>query len=176
MRIRSAPGSASPSARRSHPAADRPAWAGSAHQLPFDVAADEARAVAQLAKALEGLGRLRAGEEIPAHDDQVGVLAELLEDGLERRQVAVDVVERGDSQLLEDLEHDATVGARPACPHDRPKRTGDPALPSDHLADVVLRDAELEHGRVLPLDLLDLDRIGIVDEPPDRKSTRLNSR
>ena len=53
---------------------------------------------------------------------------------------------------------------RGARAHDRAQRPGEPALAADHLAAVLGRDVELEHGRVLTLDLLDAHGVGIVDE------------
>ena len=64
------------------------------------------------------------------------------------------------------IELDAFVLMRSARAHDGAQRAGGPALPPDHLADVLLGDAELEHGRPVALDLLDVYRIRIVDEPP----------
>ena len=41
---------------------------------------------------------------------------------------------------------------------------GEPALAADHLAAIGLGDVELEHRRVLALDLLDANRLRVVDE------------
>ena len=112
--------------------------------------------------------RLRTEEEITAKDDRIDVLPlDLGEHRLERGATAVDVVERGDAQgLFQDLEHDAVVRPRSARAHDRAQRPRDAALAADHLADVGLRDAQLEDCHALAMNLLDLDRVGVVDEMP----------
>src|SRR5207237_9232177 len=68
--------------------------------------------------------------------------------------------------LADDLDKDAVARPRRACADDRAQRPGDPALAADHLADVVLRDVQLQHVRAVALDLLDVNRVRIVDEPP----------
>jgi len=73
-------------------------------RLPFALAggdavgvpADEPDALAQTAQPVDGLGRHRPTREVAAHEEEVGI-AGLGEHGLERRQVGVDVVERGDA-------------------------------------------------------------------------------
>src|SRR5207244_12937649 len=67
---------------------------------------------------------------------------------------------------VDDLDKDAVARPRRARPDDRAQRPGDPALAADHLADVVLGDVQLQHVRAVALDLLDVDRVRIVDEPP----------
>ena len=59
---------------------------------------------------------------------------------------------------------DALVLVRTARAHDRPKRTGDATLAPDHLADVGLGDAELEHRRAVALRARDRHLVGVVDE------------
>ena len=46
------------------------------------------------------------------------------------------------------------------------QRPRDPALPSDHLADVLLRDEQPQDDDVVALLALDADRVGVVDEAP----------
>src|SRR5207237_6792183 len=65
-----------------------------------------------------------------------------------------------------DLEHDPPTFLRAARADERAQRPGDPALPADHLADVVRRDVEPQDERVVFLELLDTHRVGLVDEPP----------
>src|SRR5262245_62708025 len=66
--------------------------------------------------------------------------------------------------LVDDLELDALVLVRSARAHDRPQRACDAPLAPDHLADVCLGDAQLEHGRAVALDPGDFDLVGVVDE------------
>ena len=49
---------------------------------------------------------------------------------------------------------------------DRAQGARDPALAPDHLADVVGRDVEAEHGRAVALAPLHADLVRVVDEPP----------
>ena len=65
---------------------------------------------------------------------------------------------------LNDVEDHALARSGGARAHDRAQRPGEPALAADHLAAVIGGDVELEHGRILALDLLDAHGIGIVDE------------
>ena len=51
-----------------------------------------------------------------------------------------------------DLEQDARRSSRARRAHERAQRTGDAALAADHLADVVGRDVQPQHDRVVPLD------------------------
>src|SRR5207247_2573666 len=67
---------------------------------------------------------------------------------------------------VDDLDKDAVARARRARADDCAQGARNAALPSDHLADVVLRYVQLQHVRTVALDLLDVDRVGIVDEPP----------
>jgi hypothetical protein len=45
------------------------------------------------------------------------------------------------------------------------QRPRDPALPSDHLADVLLRDEQPQDDEVISLLALDANRVRVVDEP-----------
>ena len=78
--------------------------------------------------------------------------------------------------LLQDLEHDAVVRSGPARADDRPERTRDPALAADHLADVGLRDSELEDGRTVALHFLDFHCVRFVDELPREVREQLSHR
>ena len=51
------------------------------------------------------------------------------------------------------------------CADESAKRPGDPALASDHLADVVGSNLESQHDHVALVDALDPDGVRIVDEP-----------
>src|SRR5207237_495263 len=83
-------------------------------------------ATASRLQALEALRRERAPDDVAAGDDGVHLLAlDLREHGLERRQVAVDVVERGDAHAA-----DATARSEVT---EAIRRPVDP----DHLADHV---------------------------------------
>ena len=66
---------------------------------------------------------------------------------------------------VSDLEDQPAPLPRPAGTHDRAERPRDPALPSDHLADVVLRHVEPKNDRVVPLLLLHAHSVGIVHQP-----------
>jgi hypothetical protein len=68
--------------------------------------------------------------------------------------------------LLDDLDRDAAMLAPRRGAHDRAQRARDPALPADHLAHVVGRDAEQERELSLALLDLDPDGVGLVDQPP----------
>ena len=46
------------------------------------------------------------------------------------------------------------------------QRPRNPALPSDHLADVLLCDEQTQDDDVISLLALDADSIRVVDEPP----------
>jgi hypothetical protein len=52
------------------------------------------------------------------------------------------VLKRAQRRPLSDLDEHARALARRARAHERPQRTGDPALAADHLADVVGRDVQ----------------------------------
>jgi hypothetical protein len=67
---------------------------------------------------------------------------------------------------VSDLEHEPPPLAGAAGANHGAQGPRDAALAADHLADVVLGDMEPEDGLVLPLLLLDPDRVGIVDELP----------
>ena len=64
------------------------------------------------------------------------------------------------------IELDAPPLPRGAGAHDRPQRPRDPALPADHLPAIGLGDVEPEHEDIVVLDLLDPDRVRLVNEPP----------
>ena len=65
---------------------------------PIDVAADEVGA--DICATVEDLGGPGSGARVARDDDLVDVFAlDLGEDGLERRQVAVDVAQRGDTHV-----------------------------------------------------------------------------
>jgi len=51
-----------------------------------------------------------------------------------------------------------------AGPDDRAQGAGDPSLAADHLADVVLRHVQLQHNSAFALDLVDPNRLRVVDE------------
>jgi len=81
----------------------------------------------------------------------------------------VHVVQRGDAHrratnLVDYLELDAPPVARPPRAHDRSQRARDPALPSDHLAEIFLRDVESQDDGVVLLDALDAHGVRLVDE------------
>jgi len=61
------------------------------------------------------------------------------------------------------------------CAHELAQRPRDPPLPSDHLADVVLRHIQPEHHDVVPLLALDANRAGVVHEPPRERLEELVS-
>src|SRR5665647_3432847 len=76
--------------------------------------------------------------------------------------------------LADDLELEPAPRVRPARADDGPQRTGDPSLPPDHLADVVLGDVEPEEERpVVVLDLLDPHRVRLVHEPTRERLEQL---
>src|SRR5262249_26795204 len=62
------------------------------------------------------------------------------------------------------LEQRAPGAARRGGAHDGTERARDPALAADHLADVVLRDMQLDDRVAVALDLLDAHRVRLVDE------------
>ena len=66
-------------------------------QIAVGIPDDVAR-VGSAARELERLGRERSRDDVAAEHDRVGV--DLVEHGFERRQVAVDVVQRGDAHVL----------------------------------------------------------------------------
>ena len=68
--------------------------------------------------------------------------------------------------LIGDLEHQTAPLPRAAGADERTKRTRDPPLASDHLADVLLGHMEPEDDRVVALLLLDADCVRVVDQPP----------
>src|SRR5262245_2354962 len=65
---------------------------------------------------------------------------------------------------------------RRAGAHDRAKRPHDPALPADHLADVVRRDMKPDHRGVVALHCLDTDRVRRVHETPRDPRDQLGHR
>src|SRR5438093_3138351 len=67
---------------------------------------------------------------------------------------------------VDDLDKNAIARARRAGTDDRAQRPRDPALAADHLADVVLGHVQLQDVGALALDLLDANRVRVVDEPP----------
>lgn len=69
------------------------------------------------------------------------------------------------SSSVSDLEDQPAPLPGSTGPHDRAERPRDPALASDHLADVLLRDVQAEHDGVVPQLLLDADGVGVVDQP-----------
>jgi hypothetical protein len=70
------------------------------------------------------------------------------------------------SSSVSDLENQPPLLASAAGSYDSPQRTRQPALPTDHLADVVLGDVEVEDDDVVPFLLFDPHGIGLVDQPP----------
>src|SRR4051794_11816846 len=66
--------------------------------------------------------------------------------------------------LFHDLEQRAAAPARGRGADDRAQRTGDAALAADHLAHVVLGHVELDHQVAVAVDLLDPDRVRLVDQ------------
>src|SRR5437764_10428283 len=70
------------------------------------------------------------------------------------------------TRSVDDLDKDAVARPRRARTDDRAQGAGDPALAADHLADIVLGDVQLQYVRAVALDLLDVDRVRVVDEPP----------
>src|SRR4051794_29760992 len=67
-------------------------------------------------------------------------------------------------ELIHDLELHAPALACTARTHDRAQRAGDPSLPADHLAEVVLGDVEAQDDGVVLVDTLDANLVGFVDE------------
>ena len=68
------------------------------NDLPIAVASDELDRQIQREQALERLARHRSGQDVAAHDDAIDTrLADFGKDRIERRQVAVNVVERRDA-------------------------------------------------------------------------------
>src|SRR5690349_5282297 len=65
---------------------------------------------------------------------------------------------------VDDLELHAPLLACAARADDRAQGARDPALPPDHLAKVVFGDVQTQHERVLVVDFLDPNRVGVVDE------------
>ena len=63
---------------------------------------------------------------------------------------------------------------RAARPDDRAESTRDAALPADHLADLVARNAKLEDDRALSLGLHDRHGVGLVDELPGQIGEELS--
>ena len=67
--------------------------------------------------------------------------------------------------FVDDLEQDALVLVRAARADDRPERADDAALPADHLADVLLGHAQLEHDRAVALGARDRTSSGLSTRP-----------
>src|SRR5438874_1751229 len=67
--------------------------------------------------------------------------------------------------LVHDLEDDALALPPRRRANDLAQRARDPALPPDHLADVVLRDVEPQHDDVVAFLTLDANGVGLVHEP-----------
>src|SRR5919202_1778582 len=109
------------------------AWRRLLHELSLRVASEPADAVAEGAEPLDGLGREGSADDVTADDDEIRG-RRLRKHGLERGQVSVDVVERGDPQLVHDFEHDAAPLVGAAGADERSERSRDPALAADHLA------------------------------------------
>ena len=84
--------------------------------------------------------------------------------GLVLRQKRTDYCRVG--HLVHDLEHDALAAPSCRCADELTERPRDPALPSDHLADIVLGDEEPQYDDVVALLALDANSGRIVDEPP----------
>src|SRR5262249_6936198 len=63
------------------------------------------------------------------------------------------------------LEHAALVGPRSASAEGAARRSCDPPLLADHLADVVRSDVQVEHDRVFTLLGLHAPLLRLVDEP-----------
>lgn len=78
------------------------------------------------------------------------------------------------SSSVSDLQDQTTALPGPAGAHDRTERSGNPALASDDLPDIVLRHMEAKDGRVLALLLLDANGIGVVDEPAGQIGQQLS--
>src|SRR6476661_4952800 len=68
------------------------------------------------------------------------------------------------ARLLEDLEDDAAARLRRRGGEDRAQGLGSSPLLADHLAEILLRDLQLEHQRVGLGDLFDLDLFGVIDQ------------
>src|SRR4051794_17472610 len=80
------------------------------------------------------------------------------------------------SALLNDLEQDAAVTVRAACPHERAHRPRDASAPADHAAEILGRDLELDHVRVVLVELLDLHLVRLLDEIAREVLDELRSR
>jgi hypothetical protein len=69
------------------------------------------------------------------------------------------------SLSVDDLDEDSLSFLDATGLHDAAQRLGGAALPADHLAPIVLGDAQLEHhGAVVFCELGDLDLVGAVDQ------------
>ena len=144
-------------------------------QLAVGVTTHPDDPVAEPTQPREHFGRLLAARTDVAADDDRRVVRHLREDGVERGEVAVDVVQRRDGgHLVGDLELEPAARLHPAGADDRAQRPDEPALAADHLADVVLGHMELEDERpVVLLDLLDAHGVGLVDEPAGKLGDEL---
>jgi hypothetical protein len=75
---------------------------------------------------------------------------------------------------VDDLDQDSLALFRAIRFHDGAQRLGGAALPSDHLAAVILGDGQLEDDRlVVLLELVDLDAVGLVDQGPREELEQL---
>ena len=59
---------------------------------------------------------------------------------------------------------------------DRPDRVGDPAAFADHAAEIVVGDADLVDEVAFLLELLDDDRVGVLDQRADQELQQLGHR
>src|SRR2546421_8112429 len=70
------------------------------------------------------------------------------------------------SSLVDNLEQDALAALRTARADECPQGSRDAALAADHLADIVLGHAQLEHDGVVTLGPAHLDLVRMRDELP----------
>jgi hypothetical protein len=76
--------------------------------------------------------------------------------------------------LVDDFYKDPLPVFRPIRLHDRPQRLRGPALTADHLAALLVGDAELQHdGLVVLFVLADLDLVRLVDQGPGKELEQL---
>ena len=76
--------------------------------------------------------------------------------------------------LINDLEHDAAAVASSCGADDLAQRPRDPALTSDHLADVVLCDEQAQDDEVIAFLLLDAHRVRLVHEASSKLRQQLS--
>jgi hypothetical protein len=81
---------------------------------------------------------------------------------------------RAGPDLFDNLNQHPLSVLGPARFHDRPQRLRRPALSADHLATLLLGDAQLKQDRVLVLFVFaDLDLVRVVDQSPGEELKQL---